>query len=130
MAKERAAKKTITDGKAALEAGLESLSQALFEEVRSSAMSFILTVHISHRRTKMVATELMKRAETEEELKELRQEKEALSSALRVIEGENFALRSRENAGFPEVEDFASRPRSQTRSSSEMPLSRGQSPLT
>ena len=36
----------------ALEAELESLSQALFEEVRSSAMSFILTVHISRRRTK------------------------------------------------------------------------------
>ena len=52
LAKERAAKKTITDEKAALEAELESLSQALFEEVRSSAMSFILTVHISRRRTK------------------------------------------------------------------------------
>ena len=36
----------------ALEAELESLSQALYEEVRSSAMSFILTVHISRRRTK------------------------------------------------------------------------------
>ena len=33
----------------------------------------------------MVATELMKRAETEEELKEVRQEKEALSRALCVI---------------------------------------------
>jgi hypothetical protein len=52
LAKERAARKTITDEKAALEAELESLSQALFEEVRSSAMSFILTVHISRRRTK------------------------------------------------------------------------------
>lgn len=52
LAKERAAKKTITDEKAALEAELESLSQALFEEVRCSAMSFILTVHISRRRTK------------------------------------------------------------------------------
>ena len=38
--------------KAALEAELESLSQGLFEEVRSSAMSFIRTVHISRRRTK------------------------------------------------------------------------------
>ena len=52
LAKERAAKKTMTDEKAALEAELESLSQALFEEVRSSAMSFVLTVHISRRRTK------------------------------------------------------------------------------
>ena len=52
LAKERAAKKIITDEKAALEAELESLSQALFEEVRSSTMSFILTVHIPRRRTK------------------------------------------------------------------------------
>ena len=52
LAKERAAKKTIIDEKAALEAELESLSQALFEEVRSSVMSFILTAHISRRRTK------------------------------------------------------------------------------
>ena len=49
LAKERAAKKTISDEKAALEPELESLSQALFEEVRSSAMSFTLPVHISRR---------------------------------------------------------------------------------
>ena len=70
----------------------------------------------------MVATERMKRAETEEELKEVWQEKEALRSALCVIGGENFTLRASENVGFPEVEDFARRPRS--------PLNRGQSPLT
>ncbi|KIK05239.1 hypothetical protein K443DRAFT_130516 [Laccaria amethystina LaAM-08-1] len=103
LAKERAAKKTITDEKAALEAELESLSQALFEEAN-----------------KMVATERIKRAETEEELKELRQEKEALRSALRLIEGENFTLRSSENVGFLEVENLVSRPRSHTRSSSEI----------
>lgn len=68
----------------------------------------------------MVATERMKRAETEEELKELRQEKEALRSALRLIEGENFNLRSSENVGSPRVEDLAPRPRSHTRSSSEI----------
>ena len=44
----------------------------------------------------MVATERMKRAETEDELKELQQEKEALRSALCIIEGENFTLRSAE----------------------------------
>ena len=49
----------------------------------------------------MVATERMKRAETEEELKEVRQEKEALRSALRVIGGEDFTLRSSENVGSP-----------------------------
>jgi len=120
LAKERAAKKTITDEKAALEAELESLSQALFEEVRSSAMSFILTRSHPSQANKMVATERMKRAETEEELKELRQEKEALRSALRLIEGENFTLRSSENVGSPGVEDVAPRPRSHTRSSSEI----------
>lgn len=41
----------------------------------------------------MVATERMKRADTEEELKEARQEKEALRSALRILEGENVHLR-------------------------------------
>lgn len=42
---------------------------------------------------KMVATERMKRAETEEELKEARLEQDALRSALRVVEGENCNLR-------------------------------------
>ena len=41
----------------------------------------------------MVATERMKRAETEDELKEARLEQEALRSALRLIEGENSNLR-------------------------------------
>lgn len=41
----------------------------------------------------MVATERIKLAETEEELKELRMEKEALKRALRLIEGENHTLR-------------------------------------
>ncbi|KAF8635059.1 hypothetical protein AX17_004039 [Amanita inopinata Kibby_2008] len=74
--KERAARKNIAQEKASLEAELESLSQALFEEAN-----------------KMVATERMKRAETEEELREARLEQEALRSALRCIEGENSHLR-------------------------------------
>ena len=41
----------------------------------------------------MVATERIKRAETEAELRESRQEKEALRSALRLIESENMHLR-------------------------------------
>ncbi len=41
----------------------------------------------------MVATERMKRAETEDELKEARLEQEALRSALRLVEGENSNLR-------------------------------------
>ncbi|KAF8802700.1 hypothetical protein BYT27DRAFT_7226282 [Phlegmacium glaucopus] len=80
LEKERVARKTIADEKAALENELESLSQALFEEANN-----------------MVATERKMRAETEEELKELRQEKEALRSALRLIDGENTTLRERPN---------------------------------
>ncbi|KAF8169073.1 hypothetical protein BJ912DRAFT_1048516 [Pholiota molesta] len=76
LEKERAARKTISDQKNALEEELESLSQALFEEAN-----------------KMVATERKMRAETEEELKELRLEKEALRSALMLVEGENTHLR-------------------------------------
>ncbi|PPQ99800.1 hypothetical protein CVT24_009650, partial [Panaeolus cyanescens] len=78
LEKERKEKKKIADEKAALEAEIESLSQALFEEANN-----------------MVATERKMRAETEEELKELKQEKEALRSALKLIEGENTDLRSR-----------------------------------
>ncbi|KAK0240976.1 hypothetical protein EDD85DRAFT_817211 [Armillaria nabsnona] len=93
LEKERAAHKLIIGEKAALEAELESLSQALFEEAN-----------------KMVATERIKRAETEEELKEARQEKEALKSALRVVEGENVHLRgSSSTFGTPDpsVENLA-----------------------
>ncbi|KAF8840721.1 hypothetical protein BDN67DRAFT_1069087 [Paxillus ammoniavirescens] len=77
LERERQAHKAATAAKATLEAELESLSQALFEEAN-----------------KMVATERMKRAETEEELKEVCMEKDALREALRLIEGENGQLRS------------------------------------
>ncbi|KAK0475421.1 hypothetical protein IW261DRAFT_1494073 [Armillaria novae-zelandiae] len=87
LEKERAAHKAVIGEKAALEAELESLSQALFEEAN-----------------KMVATERIKRAETEEELREARQEKEALKSALRVVEGENVHLRgSSSTFGTPDL---------------------------
>ncbi|KAJ2924750.1 hypothetical protein H1R20_g12340, partial [Candolleomyces eurysporus] len=76
LEKERAAKKAISEEKAALEEELESLSQALFEEAN-----------------KMVAQERMKRSETEEELKEIKLEKEALQSALRLLDGQNKRLR-------------------------------------
>lgn len=42
----------------------------------------------------MVATERMRRAETEEELNQTRLEKDALHQALKLIEGENGRLRS------------------------------------
>ncbi|KAG0700813.1 hypothetical protein DFH29DRAFT_602636 [Suillus ampliporus] len=76
LERERLAHTTAAAEKAALEAELESLSQALFEEAN-----------------KMVATERIKRAETEEELQEVRLEKDALKEALRLIEGENGRLR-------------------------------------
>jgi hypothetical protein len=51
----------------------------------------------------MVAHERIKRAETEDELREARMEKEALKSALKVIEGENGRLR-RGSLIYPIVE--------------------------
>lgn len=76
LQKERSARKAAEDEKTNLEAEIELLSQALFEEAN-----------------KMVATERIKLAETEEELKQLQAEKDALKRALRLIEGENTTLR-------------------------------------
>jgi len=105
LEKERAARKTISKEKEALEAEIESLSQALFEEAN-----------------KMVATERIKRAETEEELKEAKLEKEALRSALRLIEGENINLRTStpgpRMANSVEIIDLVARSRSGSRSHS------------
>ncbi|KAF8965588.1 hypothetical protein BDZ97DRAFT_1918148 [Flammula alnicola] len=85
LEKERAARKKVADQKKALEEELESLSQALFEEAN-----------------KMVATERKMRAETEEELKELKLEKEAMRSALQLIEGENTHLRENSLMASPQ----------------------------
>ncbi|KAL1752533.1 hypothetical protein FB107DRAFT_277606 [Schizophyllum commune] len=79
--KERRAREETLRQKEALEAELESLSQALFEEAN-----------------KMVASERIKAAETLEELREAIQEKEALRSALRLIERENRRLRDPDGA--------------------------------
>ncbi|KAF8875883.1 hypothetical protein CPB84DRAFT_1796295, partial [Gymnopilus junonius] len=81
--------------KAALEDELESLSQALFEEAN-----------------KMVADERKARAETEEELKELKLEKEALRSALRLIDGENAHLRGSSSTSTSASNSIKSRPES------------------
>ncbi|KAG5735668.1 hypothetical protein E4T56_gene19, partial [Termitomyces sp. T112] len=59
----------------ALEAELESLSQALFEEANN-----------------MVATERIRLADIEEELREAKLEKEALRSALRLLEGHAYSV--------------------------------------
>ncbi|KAF9526900.1 hypothetical protein CPB83DRAFT_794228 [Crepidotus variabilis] len=84
LEKEKAERKKIVEEKAALEDELESLSQALFEEAN-----------------KMVSDERKARAEVEDELKELKAEKEALRSALRVIEGENTNFRSVNASALP-----------------------------
>ncbi|KAH9895206.1 hypothetical protein C8Q73DRAFT_645981 [Cubamyces lactineus] len=72
LEKERKAHKDACEAKAALEAELESLSQALFEEAN-----------------KMVATERRKLAETEEALREAREQGEALKNVLRLVERDN-----------------------------------------
>ncbi|GLB44963.1 putative GDP/GTP exchange factor Sec2p [Lyophyllum shimeji] len=77
LEKERAARKQAKKEKEQLEAELEALSQALFEEAN-----------------KMVASERIRRADIEEELREATLEKEALRSALKLLEGENSHLRS------------------------------------
>ncbi|KZT22182.1 hypothetical protein NEOLEDRAFT_1138305 [Neolentinus lepideus HHB14362 ss-1] len=74
---ERTKKNSVSEEKNRLEGELESLSQALFEEAN-----------------KMVASERIKRAETEEELRQTLDEKTALKEALRLLERENGELRS------------------------------------
>ncbi|KAI5116315.1 hypothetical protein M0805_005523 [Coniferiporia weirii] len=74
---ERAKYLKVSTEKSTLEQEIESLSQALFEEAN-----------------KMVAHERIKCAEIIEELRQVRQEKEAMKSAMRVIEQENMRLKS------------------------------------
>ncbi|THH03120.1 hypothetical protein EW145_g6511 [Phellinidium pouzarii] len=74
---ERAKYLKVSSEKTTLEQEVEGLSQALFEEAN-----------------KMVAHERIKCAEIEEELRQVREEKEALRSAMRVVEQENLRLRS------------------------------------
>ncbi|KAI0694269.1 hypothetical protein BC835DRAFT_1016556 [Cytidiella melzeri] len=93
LEKEKEKHKTALAAKNALEAELESLSQALFEEAN-----------------KMVAVERMKLAETEEELKEAQAEKDALKSALRLVEHQHAVASSREASLEPPLQ--RSRPQS------------------
>lgn len=71
----------------------------------------------------MVATERKMRAETEEELKEVKLEKEALKSALRLIDVENTHLRQSNPLGSPKSDNgrsTTSYSRGHSRSSSEV----------
>ncbi|KAI0769412.1 hypothetical protein BD413DRAFT_613951 [Trametes elegans] len=84
LEKERKAHKAATEAKAALEAELESLSQALFEEAN-----------------KMVATERRKLAETEDALREAREQGEALKNVLRIVERDNERTRTSSDSAGP-----------------------------
>ncbi|KAI0088099.1 hypothetical protein BDY19DRAFT_985786 [Irpex rosettiformis] len=84
LEQEKEKHKSVQAAKEALEAELESLSQALFEEAN-----------------KMVAVERMRLAETTEELKEAQAEKEALRSALRLVEHQRELSSSRESSIEP-----------------------------
>ncbi|OBZ70699.1 hypothetical protein A0H81_09314 [Grifola frondosa] len=75
---ERKAHKTASAEKEALEAELESLSQALFEEAN-----------------RMVAAERMKRAETEEALREAQEQREALRNVLHLVERDSGSANRR-----------------------------------
>lgn len=70
----------------------------------------------------MVATERIKRAETEEELQEVRSEKEALKEALRLIEGENDRLRGAQLSAGGVSDKTPQRPSSHSRSSSRVAI--------
>ncbi|KAI0338274.1 hypothetical protein BDW22DRAFT_1363153 [Trametopsis cervina] len=115
--KHRAAQKA----KEALEAELESLSQALFEEAN-----------------KMVAMERMKLAETEDELKEAQAEKEALRSALRLMQSQESETSSRQGSPSPSLKDARplshghahKRSTSSARAIKSMPSSVSSSPLS
>lgn len=76
--KEKESLKSVVAAKLALENELEALSQSLFEEAN-----------------KMVYTSNRKLAEVEEELRTVVEEREALRSALRIVEGENDILREK-----------------------------------
>jgi len=91
LTKEREAHKKLQSEKAALEDELESLSAALFEEANN-----------------MVASERRKRAEAEEELRNVLSEREALRGALRVVEGENTRLRHVEEEPTEVIRDLSS----------------------
>ncbi|KAJ7137275.1 hypothetical protein C8R46DRAFT_613381 [Mycena filopes] len=94
--------------KAALEAEIELLSQALFEEANNMVASErkrraeletevgALQVKMSKREVELgrMREEVRGGREAREELEEVREERDALRGALRVVEGENVELRS------------------------------------
>ncbi|KAJ7056598.1 hypothetical protein C8F01DRAFT_1233703 [Mycena amicta] len=118
-------RRKIRGEKTALEAELESLSQALFEEANNMVASERKARAEAEGRLAKLGREVQSVREIGEELKEVRQEKEALRSALKIIEGENESLRSASrmsshgsNAGSVDLDRDGSPPRRITRSRS------------
>jgi hypothetical protein len=95
---ERARSEKAAEDKTALEGELESLSQALFEEVCLPASLFTsvaeYTLMTHAQANKMVASERMRAAEAAEEATEAARQRDALAQALRVLEAENLALKA------------------------------------
>ena len=85
--------KAITKEKTNLEAELETLSQALFEEVSVSLFILSHANIIQTQANKMVAHERIKCAAMEDELKQTQKEKDALKSAMKIVEQENGQLK-------------------------------------
>lgn len=97
LERERVAHMTVKQEKAALENEVESLSQALFEEASTYLSLNYDTIaegrgSLLLQANKMVATERIKLAQVQEELSEVCLEKEALKSALRLIEDERLRM--------------------------------------
>ncbi|KAJ7016528.1 hypothetical protein C8F04DRAFT_1160901 [Mycena alexandri] len=120
--KARADAATAARDKAALEAEIESLSQALFEEAnnmvaserkrRAELESELTAVNAKMNRREVelgrMREEIRGGREAREELEEVREEREALKSALRVVEGENVELRSSSRMSVSSDHSFGS----------------------
>ncbi|KAJ7457843.1 hypothetical protein FB451DRAFT_1509183 [Mycena latifolia] len=112
--KARAEAARAAQDKAALEAEIEALSQALFEEANrmvasermrradaENELAKLKPLTEELKRTKIELREEVREArETREELREAQEEKAALRSALRLIEGENVELRTGSRLSF------------------------------
>ncbi|KAJ7034090.1 hypothetical protein C8F04DRAFT_1103019 [Mycena alexandri] len=120
--KARADAATAARDKAALEAEIESLSQALFEEANNMVASerkrraeleselTAVNAKMSRREVELgrMREEIRGGREAREELEEVREEREALKSALRVVEGENVELRSSSRMSLSSDHSFGS----------------------
>ncbi|KAJ7762644.1 hypothetical protein B0H16DRAFT_518350 [Mycena metata] len=125
--------------KAALEAEIESLSQALFEEANNMVASErkrraelegelkAVTAQMSRREVELgrLREEIRGGREAMEELEEVREEREALKSALRVVEGENVELRSSSRMSQSSDHSFGSQTHGRNDSYGSLAHSRG-----